>query len=415
MMSGVRKKREFDSVLSECQSSTHIYGLLKDMNISKLRASNCVSALSAKVLTLGVCCCSMLVLTSCVETFDMQSGGLFGSSVETQNPHWDSGSPPPLVAKDGTPIRVVHKRVKSEALLKEEGVWNLVEQSQSYDPAKAHMAARQKVDTSRRSNDKTLAAHFEPDAKSGQDGKIRLLRLDTGKASYDIYEDIAVSESSFVKPANTVAGAEQLEEITSVFGVQKPILEHDIIPPRKPVSEQAIAVPQALADAVLPPALPERKVGAPKVVEISAEARSVSVQAVPMPGHKPASLRAKTKVIENGDLPPETSVVNKVRAAVHNGRARLVIETKNATRYKVAVDHLRNVLRVKLDRAQLNIDPQGSLSSYAALFGTYVAREKDDGSVLLEVRLKNKSQIIDTVILRPNKSSNHRIVIDMQK
>ena len=167
-MKGVREKREFDSVLSQCQSSTHIYGLLKDMNVSKLRAGNCVSVLSAKVLTLGICCCSMLVLTSCVETFDMQSGGLFGSSAESQNPHWDSGSPPPLVAKDGTPIRVVHKRVKSEALLKEEGVWNLVEQSQSYDPAKAHMAARQKVDTSRRSNDKTLAAHFEDQGGEGQ-------------------------------------------------------------------------------------------------------------------------------------------------------------------------------------------------------------------------------------------------------
>ena len=120
-------------------------------------------------------------------------------------------------------------------------------------------------------------------------------------------------------------------------------------------------------------------------------------------------------MIEKGSLSAGTSVINAIRAGVHDGDVRLVIETKNATRYKVAVDHLRNVLRVRLYGAELNIEPQGTLSKSNALFGTYIAKKRSDGSVLLEVRLKKKSQITDTMILRPSVSTNHRIVIDMKK
>ncbi len=402
--------------------------------IGVLHMSNCVSAFFSKVTTVFLCVTSALVLSSCVETLDFPSIDLSGKSSKG----WETGE---VIGssdvRDKKVVgRVVHKNIKSESLLHEEGVWNLVEQSKSYDPAQAHLEARQKVDTSRRRNDTTLAAHFEPDAKSGKDGKLRVLRVDAGKSSFDIYKDIEIAESSFVKPSNTVAGAEHLQKITSVFGKQKPLLKHDVVPSRKPAQGRGgrdieDVVRSSLSEAfeavgvgvVRPPALPARKKPRKVVQQVGIAAQSpvevervAGVDGAPIPKSKPAvSSSVKSKVIQNGDLPSGVSIVNDLRAAVHNGKFRLVIETKNATRYKVVVDHIRRVLRVKLDSARLKMSPQGSLSKANALFGTYIAREKSDGSVLLEVRMKKESQILDTMILRPNLSSNHRIVIDMKK
>jgi hypothetical protein len=415
-MSISNEKTVFDSCVFECQSGFGINNFLEKMNIKNLCIRNCVSAYRSRLWSLGLCCCSVFVLSSCVETLDLPDIDFLKSNKST---HWEASA---SKSADPSPVRVVHKEVKSEVLLEEEGVWNLVEQSKSYDPAAAHMAARQKVDTSRRNNDTTLSAHFKPDAVSGKDGKLRVLRLDTGKQAYDIYKDIEVSESSFVKPASTVAGEEELRKITSVFGEQGTVALHNVVPPRKPVRAQegrdiSDVVQASVHDVVSPPELPKSKrpsESADRVSSAGSAAAAFLADGVPLPRRKP-SASSGFGVIEKGSLSAGTSVINAIRAGVHDGDVRLVIETKNATRYKVAVDHLRNVLRVRLDGAELNIEPQGTLSKSNALFGTYIAKKRSDGSVLLEVRLKKKSQITDTMILRPSVSTNHRIVIDMKK
>ncbi|MGH1457165.1 MAG: hypothetical protein ACRBDI_10320 [Alphaproteobacteria bacterium] len=400
------------------------------MCIHKIALRNCISGVFSKKLFLGVCGGSLLFLSSCVETFEFPNMDVF-KPVSQENSEWNSSVPPDLsedkikaskeYGRDVPDGKIIYKKIKSEKLLQEEGVWNLVEQSKSYDPAQAHLEARQNVDIKRRQYDDKLAAHFKPDAKSGQDGKLRVLRLDSGKGGYhDIYKDVEVAESSVVKPSNTVVGHEVLEKITSIFGEQMPLLEHDIVPLRKPLRQSEESKDSAFNGAgvdvsgvVKPPALPDWK----KKRQLVVTGEQSEGDSVPVPPIKPvASKRSdKNPVIENGVLPDGFSIVNGIRAAVHDGKVRLVVEVKNATRYKTAVDHLRNVLRIKLDKARWNINPQGSLSKSNGLFGSYVAKEQSDGSVMLEIRLKRKAQIVDTMILRPNVSPHHRIVIDLKK
>lgn len=395
----------------------------------------------AYVRVLPVIVLSVFALTSCVETFDLSEMVQQGQSRDAwqQAPDETARSSQPVSVSDkkpDAPKPVVYKKIKSEKLLKEEGQWNLVEQSKSYDPAKAHMEARKNVNTSRRRNDKKLAAHFEPDAQSGRDGKTRVLRLDTGrgKGSYDIYGDVEVAGRSVVQPSRTVSGGGALQRIKSLFGGEDVDVQHNVIPKRKPVrggvepekGDERVDVVSIAEDSAIirPPALPARKSPRNKV-KVSAsdvavvDAAGAEAEGVPVPKRKPRGsgrASAHSPVIQKGVMPSSAlSVVNGVRAGVHNGRVRLVIEVKNSTRYKVAVDHLRKVLRVKLDKARWNINPQDSLAGANPLLGTYVARENKDGSVLFEVRLKGKSSILDTMILPPNKSPHHRIVIDLEK
>lgn len=397
--------------------------------------SNCVSALFMRKEKIPLLFFCVVLLSSCVETLDLSS----------PSSGWGGGSSSSASARDGRSIgRVVHVDIAAETLLEEDGVWNLVEQSKSYDPAQAHLEARKRVDTKRRATDKSLSAHFQPDAKSGQDGKIRLLRLDTGDDGYDIYKDIEIAESTLIKPANAVAGSEQLKQITDVFGVAGGLkVKHQVVPARKPllkdtIAKQALerdvkgakahrAAAKSIMGVIVPPALPLRKravqasssVGAQKTSNVTAVAYDLIPRDIIVPSRKPvpravAAVQSSSAVENGGALAHgQLSYVNKLRAGIYKGKARLVIETKNATRYKAAVDHLRKVLRVKLEQARLNVKGKGSLAHANALFGTYIASEKADGSVYIEVRLKNKSQIVDTMILRPNVSANHRIVIDL--
>ncbi len=410
---------------------------------------------------LTLCACSVFVLSSCVETFDFPELGVLKPATQG-NSDWNSSVPPDLSedkfsssqgGQEKTVKRIVYKKVKSETLLREEGVWNLIEQSKSYDPAKAHMEARNKVNVKRRKNDSKLAAHFKPDAKSGQDGKIRVLRLDSGKGGYDdVYKDVEVAESRVVRPSNSVAGKDVLGKIASVFGGDKAgaeqavaektdVVRHNIIPARKPARRHDVATVAGngaavsagstkVAGGVLPPAMPARKLKAGRSVsaadsdsadavvsKLKAVVKTAAAQAqgVPEPKVKPKRVSSASRVKAGGQSGGRASVVSGLRAAVHQGKVRVVVDIHNETQYKTAVDRLRNVLRVKFINARLDMAPQGSLSRYSSLLGTYVVKEQSDGSVLLEVRLKGESEVVDTMVLRSDASSKHRIVIDLKK
>jgi hypothetical protein len=101
------------------------------------------------------------------------------------------------------------------------------------------------------------------------------------------------------------------------------------------------------------------------------------------------------------------------RSAIHEGRTRIAMDVSTSVRYKVAVDHIRNVLRVKLEKTRWTEPPTGTMRA-SSLLGTYVTKPQPDGSVILEIRLKNKAKIADTMILKPGVTSNHRIVIDLE-
>ncbi len=392
------------------------------------------------------------------------------------------------------------KKIKTESLLDAKGSWNLVEKSEAIDPMQAHLMARKKVNTKRRKYNKELSPHFEPNAKSGKDGKMRVVRLEPNEDSLDEFE---IAESSIAKPTHAVVEGDILQKIKSLFG------ENDvdsqsyatIVPKRKPSPriqildkekakstktgwnffskdknenkevgvkpEQVIVKNIKVKDrkkprptsseermvggVVLPPELPERRavdvavspreikrvnedlVLAP--IKDKGEVRLVKPESenlpegMVIPKRKPINAdkfrasalnkiiskpsRANNKVNIQNNYNGSTASVIRLRSGKHTGKTRLVIEVTRTSKYKVMVDHLRNVLRIKLYNTRWEIAPQENFKK-SNLLGTYIARGQKDGSTILEIRLKKKTKILDTMILRPNLSSKHRVVIDLK-
>ncbi|MCK5374988.1 MAG: hypothetical protein KAJ40_06865 [Alphaproteobacteria bacterium] len=343
-------------------------------------------------------------------------------------------------------------RSNSEALLKVNGNWNIVvEQDRSMDPTQAHLKARERVNVKRRNNDKELSAHFEPDAKSGEDRKMRVLRVKHGDDGKDgNLDQFYIVESSVVKPSHTIAGSDLLQKIKALFGEDdagsKSIKEsskdssfaqsqnYEVAPFSKLKAkgdarggeERRI---RTVNGVVIPPSLPERRIKKQRVEKCSKKANSSKCIIIPrrkpvraensnsmvIPHIKPrimAEVSSEEK-INNVTIQAKYAQVVKVRTGLHKGRTRLVIEVTDPVKYKVALDHVRNVLCIKIENTHWTIAPQKRFDK-SALLGTYIAREQSDRSVLFEVRLKKESKILNTMLLRPSLSSAHRIVIDMK-
>lgn len=161
------------------------------------------------------------------------------------------------------------KRVPSEALLDAQGNWNIVEKDASYDPAKAHMLARQKVDPSRFSKMKDLTPGFEPDAPSGNDGKFRILQLEpqkglsaSGKGLEDYAEmDSGVTERAVVKPSHKVVENDLVQAFKSLFKAGETVAQ-------KEEKARKAEVASANTVAPVPPRPPVRSVPEPKLLPV---------------------------------------------------------------------------------------------------------------------------------------------------
>lgn len=397
------------------------------------------------------CLCS-LFLSGCVtDDIALPSLDVFKSSPKTER----YAAPPARFSKDyqGGGAR----EIESEELLDDNGELELVEQGRGYDPARAHMEARKKVNTKRRKKSKELSAHFEPDAPSGRDEKFRVLRVKgKGSLSVDSYKNIAVSDSAVATPEYEISengGGGHFSKFVSVKDTVIPLRKPKI--PSKYAAREKVPVAvvgqissfseSGVANIIVPPPLPARKVKvvvAPVLAPRSAVVDDLPLVDTVIPKRKPRQWRkpepaprkpiykqpVKVKkiskspsrssssagVLEKGTIASSTISVVNIRSGDHSGKGRLVLEINKPTRYKVAVDSLRNVLRIKLYNANLSIGPKGALTG-SSLLGSYVARVQRDGSVLIEVRLKKKSEIVTAMSLPPNMSSGHRIVIDLKK
>lgn len=98
------------------------------------------------------------------------------------------------------------KPIASEKLLVATGPLNVKEQSRAYDPAQAHLQARQKVNKNDFKKHNELSPHFKPDAQSGMDGVMRVLKV-TGDTSFLDEENAEYAQvhNSVTKPSQTVA------------------------------------------------------------------------------------------------------------------------------------------------------------------------------------------------------------------
>lgn len=426
-------------------------------------------------ILLGLCFLSSLIVPSYAQasSFSDMLSSLTPSAASASKGHEEdsilhrsSGKPPIPVRK---PAWIAQRaQISSEDLLDADGHWNVIEKGREYDPAQAHLNARKKVNTARRNKMESLSPHFQPDAKSGQDGKLRVLQIgQQDDADYDmdeddvevsllqkmlpvfgnnsprspVVEDIVEDESFVVVPkvkpnrvmqnvADVSAGQLDTTLITLVRHDSDVRMVSDVVVPpalparRKPIQKNVVqddvaqddVLVKAKEEGIIPKRKPIRAGALPKVVEVDAsplendgEAES-SVGFVPVPTVKP---NIKPVVLGSGRVSKQEVFVKNLRSGVHPDKTRIVIEISDVTEYRVTVDALRNVLRVKLTNTRWNISKQDKLKG-SALLGTYIARQQKDNSVLLEIRLKDKAKIVGTMVLRPNLSSSHRIVIDLK-
>ncbi|MGH1402957.1 MAG: hypothetical protein ACRBDL_01810 [Alphaproteobacteria bacterium] len=326
------------------------------------------------------------------------------------------------------------KVVNSEKLLEADGQWSVVERGRGLDPAQAHLNARKNVNVKRRRTDNTLSAHFEPNAPSGKDGKLRVLHLEAENNidwdEYDAQDDTVQENVKQKEDTLSVSGLISSFSVPSIFSKDKAKEtskkgDVNVVPPTLPVRKREVkkevqvakpvksSVVVAHKDAVKTfpprkPELPSRQSVKRGVVKI--ESAKGAGDFVPIPTIKPT--RTENRVYKNGKVSENSINVYKVRSGVHPGKTRVVIEVSDKTQYKTTIDPIRNVLRVKLANANWKAPSQAILKG-STLLGTYVARVQGDGSALLEIRLKRSSKILNTMILEPGSSSHYRIVIDL--
>jgi len=434
-----------------------------------------------RALRVVVFCVACFGLSACVEGVDLPE---FVTNIqqnigEMSTPKAQDVGEPKAAKKRSYSSRYMRKptKVDSKALLEAKGNWNLIEQGGAMDPTQAHLKAREEVNVRRRKNKKELSAHFLTDAKSGEDGKMRVLRLERdGVTDGKKLAQFDLAESSVVKPTHTVAESDLLRKIKALFGeedagskslsdkslddavtvdnvtvdavtvnavttdksvddevlVDKRLSDVSgiIMPGHKPsrVSTTTAALNEEsehmIGGTVVPPKLPASKIAellvswdmtgeSHKALEKPAAMGIVRPRIKPRTQPRAQLVVSANKVEQSAAITQERVQALKIRSGKHKGKTRLVIEVTEPTEYKVAIDHVRNVLRIKFDNTHWAMPPQSRFDE-SALLGTYIAREQSDGSVLFEVRLKKQSKIIDTVLLRPNLSSKHRIVIDLK-
>ncbi len=377
----------------------------------------------------------MLMLSACIETFEMtQWGPTMVEDIDEDDFHTENSK---------TAAVVRGKKVKSEALLNADGQWNVIEANRSYDPAKAHLEARNNVNTKNFKKNEELSAHFKPDAKSGQDGKVRVLKLKPqGPGAQKLH---AQYEAEALR---TLESLEEKTPSTSAVPIpqRKPVRDYVKTKTSKPVvfATKAVRYDRMSTDDILEMTsgipVPMVKPGGKKAqnagfqgIKTTAQkggaatkSRAQTIKAsivngIPVPGTKPfygvkkikkAVAQKKSHVFEQGKRASERSSVVNIRSGKHSGKTRLVLELSQKTKYKAAVDPLRNVLRIKLENARMQMKPQGAVSG-SALLGTYVTRNLPGNNILLEVRMKKKAKIKDILVLPPNKLSRHRLVIDL--
>ncbi len=330
--------------------------------------------------------------------------------------------------------RLVHKSdVKTEDLLDAGESFGVVEQNKSYDPAQAHLDARSKVNTKRRSKDEKLAAHFEPNAVSGQDGKMRVLKIEQQNTSQSFTENRTKSYGStsqngvFNKVSSLFLGED--EEASSVepkAGMPSVIPPPDL-PSRKitiaPLASDEVAISEPYEEASFSNnvVIPKRK---PIVLSHAAKA-SVYNAVAPRYGQvrktqtvysSDVGSDLKTKrIVYNYEGPSGIkSSVSGLRGGTHPDKTRVVIDVTKPTSYKAVVDPLRNVLKVKIENVHWHIAEKGKMEG-SALLGTYITRQEGADDILLEIRLKNKAELVYTDILEPNFTSKYRIVMDLAK
>jgi len=393
------------------------------------------------------------------------SSGVSNPFISDKSSHYYAIPPHNTASAVEQPEPVRFKRVTSETLLNADGNFNMVEDSHSVDPAKAHLAARKQVNIRNFKKKAELSPHFSPNAKSGEDGTLRVLRI-AGVAPLDDYDVIA---RSVLRPSTVLD--EDVDRGMRNGSASK--TEYDVTPSRKPVAVAArlaqIEAASGDVEAVIengkvlrPPSLPAWRVtkvyarkDKPEAVASADQKTYVHPQAqdvlsgivvippkrskpvkksrplshvtgdgVAVPGYKPNAVmkvkRGNVDGFQRADAARiEKAIQNTRDIAAHKGQVdgghRKVTDIRagrHGGNHRIVLEvSEKPSYRVKVDSLrgvlQMKLDHSDwnlspqSRFEGSGLFGTYVARQSADGSVFLEVRLKHKTHIVREMILKP--------------
>lgn len=201
------------------------------------------------------------------------------------------------------------KTVHSEDLLEANGKWSVVEKG-GYDPEAAHMQARKSVNIKRRSKDSSLSAHFEPDAKSGEDGKVRLLEVEGAQKTdwAEIYSSMkpalksqtpkkdVTPKDTAPKPAADIVVTPQLEKAPTVAATVQAGAQEGAQPgvQNKPGSDLVIDQKAKMIDGIIVPGTKPRQEGTGRYM-ISAE-ETIAIRPKAKPELKPSTQTDKETV-----------------------------------------------------------------------------------------------------------------------
>ncbi len=122
----------------------------------------------------------------------------------------------------------------------------------------------------------------------------------------------------------------------------------------------------------------------------------------------------KTVNIKSASNSTADDLISKIRIGDHNGKTRIVFETKRKVDYDIEVDNENKLMLLRFPEGSIN----ANLNRYArasALLKTIKQNKVGAGSVL-EFKLNKSTSILKDFYLAPDKEvSNQRLVIDLKR
>lgn len=290
----------------------------------------------------------------------------------------------------------------SEELLLSKGNMNLIQQGEDkIDPTQAHLMARSKVNPKDKSKKAELSPHFDPNAQSGEDGTVRVLKVQGDMADADFSGGGAVQQSkNIISPTSKII--DDLNSNNQDIMAKSYVIYPPPLPPRKLGGGNALPV---VENVILKTAQDKKAL---ERIEIEKSGTNKAFSA-PVPTTKP--INTNQSEIYKGINKNSVARAQTIRAGENGNQTRLVIEFDTTPTYKVAIDKIRKVLRIKFIDIKWDIAESGSLNSPS--LGSYVVHKNQDHSVIFEIRLKKESTIKSSTILPTQANNAQRFIVDL--
>lgn len=247
----------------------------------------------------------------------------------------------------------------SEALLRAEGSWKVVEKDVEKNPEIMHDVAKASVNVNSMRKDLKYASQVRKDLK--RDSNFRLLVLER-----------------------------QMQDVNYDLGT--------LIPGRK------LKRYDSYASLGLPEPIPSKEETIENIIEkVKAERKPVEKAAPKKVAHKQPTL--------SGPM-----AVKRLRMGQHPGKTRLVLDLNKKPSFSYDLDNSEKLLLVDIPGARWDAVAKKSLAKHP-LIVAYSTHDNGSGGTMLVLELKKPVQVTMSTAMKPNPKAGgyHRIVMDIAK